>query len=207
MCGYEGYFTHYGRPLRIDARCPACGSLERHRLFWLWFQGECNRLSEPILHFAPEKILERRFRKLYGQYQTADLYDAADRKLNIENIDLPAQSVRTVICNHVLEHVDDVKALAEIYRILLPDGTLIISVPLIEGWETSYERDDIQTPQLRELHFGQNDHLRFYGRDFRDRLRIAGFAIEEVTAGGQDVVAYGLQRGEKFFMCRKGTAS
>jgi hypothetical protein len=47
--------------------------------------------------------------------------------------------------------------------------------------------------------------VRYYGRDFRNRLREAGFEkIEEITAEGQDVVDYGLWRGEKFFVLVKG---
>jgi ubiquinone/menaquinone biosynthesis C-methylase UbiE len=124
-------------------------------------------------------------------------------KLNIEKIDLPDQSQGTVICNHVLEHVDDKKALQELFRVLDSDGVLILSVPIIEGWETTYENSEISLPENRELYFGQNDHVRFYGRDFRDRLSEAGFDFLEVTAEGDDVIKYGLWRGEKFFICKK----
>jgi hypothetical protein len=205
VCNYQGFFTHFGRPLRVDARCPSCGSLARHRLFWLWFKGDKSRLEEPILHFAPEELLEQKFRGLYKKYSTADLFKEKDLKLNIEKIDLPSDSVNTVICNHVLEHVSDKQALAEIFRILSTSGRLVVSVPIVEGWEHTYENDSIKEPSLRELHFGQSDHVRYYGRDFRSRLREAGFEkIEEITAEGQDVVDYGLWRGEKFFVCSKG---
>jgi predicted Zn-ribbon and HTH transcriptional regulator len=30
-CGFHGKFKACGRPPRYDARCPQCGSLERHR--------------------------------------------------------------------------------------------------------------------------------------------------------------------------------
>lgn len=204
ICGYEGYFAAFGRPPRPDARCKRCGSLERHRLFWLWFKGDKSKMEEPILHFAPEPILRDQLRRIYSDYKTADLFDVADLNLNIEQIDLPTGSLNTVICNHVLEHVSDRKALAEIYRVLSDKGRLVCSVPIVEGWESTYENDSISTPRERELHFGQHDHVRYYGRDFRDRLRAAGFVnIEEVTASGQDVVDYGLVRGEKFFICSK----
>src|ERR1700722_16610286 len=58
VCGYHGFFTHFGRPPRLDARCPSCNSLERHRLFWLWFGGDKSKLEGPLLHFAPEPLLE-----------------------------------------------------------------------------------------------------------------------------------------------------
>ena len=204
ICGFHGFFGDFGRPPRIDARCPKCGSLERHRLFWLWFNGDRSKLDEPILHFAPEPMLISKFLKLYLRYSTADLFGEADLKLNIESIDLETGSMNTVICNHVLEHVSDKKALAEIYRVLSENGRLVCSVPIIEGWDKTYENDDVTNPGDREVHFGQSDHVRYYGRDFRDRLRAAGFAhIEEVTAEGKDVVDYGLMRGEKLFICGK----
>lgn len=204
ICNYEGYFENFGKPPRLDARCPKCKSLERHRLFWLWFKGQHFRLQEPILHFAPEPVFEENFRRLCKDYTTADLFSKADLRLDIEDMELESSSVRTVICNHVLEHVDDAKALTEIRRIMTNDGVLICSVPIIEGWEQTYENREVETAFDRELHFGQNDHIRYYGRDFRDRLKDAGFTkVAEHTAEGQAVVKYGLLRGEKFFICSK----
>ena len=204
ICGYHGYFGNFGRPPRIDAQCPECGALERHRLFWLWFKGDKSKLDDPILHFAPETILVNKFRKLYSKYWTADLFAKADLKLNIEGIDLEKGSVNTVICNHVLEHVSDKKALDEIYRVLSDKGRLVCSSPIIEGWEHTYEDESVTKASERRVHFGQHDHLRYYGRDFRDKLRAAGFInIEEVTAEGRDIIDYGLLRGEKVFICTK----
>jgi hypothetical protein len=104
----------------------------------------------------------------------------------------------------VLEHLDDRKALREIRRILADDGLAILTVPLIEGWDRTYEDPAITDPGARELHFGQDDHVRYYGKDFRDRLREAGLVFEEVTAQPADVLRYGLLRGEKVFICRRG---
>jgi SAM-dependent methyltransferase len=209
ICKYQGFFTHAGRPPRIDAMCPSCHSLERYRLFWLWFLENRGKMQLPILHFAPEKILEGLFRKEFaaGGYKTADLFAQADLKLNIEALDLPDGGFSTVICNHVLEHVDDRKALGEIRRILADDGVFIVSVPIVEGWNSTYEDSALTEPTERDLHFGQYDHVRYYGSDFRDRLREAGFDFDEVTAEGRDVITYSLLRGEKFFICRKRQVS
>jgi hypothetical protein len=204
LCSHHGSFAHFGRPPRLDAQCPACGCLERHRLFWLWFAGDRSKLQEPLLHFAPEPVLERKFREIYQHYSTASISGKADLQLDIENIDLPAGSLNTVICNHVLEHVSDSRALKEICRVLSGSGRLVASVPIVEGWEHTYENESIADPAERELHFGQSDHVRYYGRDFRDRLLDAGFnRIEEITAEGRSVVDYGLLRGEKIFVCSK----
>jgi hypothetical protein len=204
ICDYYGFFGAFGRPPRLDAQCPKCGSLERDRLFWISSRRRKLSVREPILHFAPEPTLRRRLSRLHRHYVTADLHAEADLKLDIESIDMRSGGLKTVICNHVLEHVSDRRALAELYRVLSDDGQLICSVPIVEGWEHTYENDAVTEPGARTLHFGQHDHVRFYGRDFRDRLHAAGFKdVQEVTAEGTEVVDHSLLRGEKLFVCTK----
>lgn len=181
--------------------------MERHRLFWLWYATHTEQVRPPILHFAAEPVYERQFRTQYVQksdaYRTADLFTSADLQLDIEHMALPDTSVSTVICNHVLEHVNDRNALDEIYRVLCDDGVAILSVPTEEGWAHTYEDTNITNPKARKLHFGQRDHVRYYGRDFRDRLSAANFKFVEITSSPADVAKYGLLRGDRFFLCRK----
>jgi len=204
VCDFQGAFKAHGSPPRVDGRCPSCGSLERHRLLWLWMRQHHARLDEPVLHFAPEPVLAQRFGALFKQYVTADLFRRADIKLNIERIDKPQGSVGTVICNHVLEHVDDFAALSELHRILQPGGRLVVSAPIVWGWGKTYEAPEAVTPQLKLAHYGHPDHRRYYGRDFIDRVLAAGFLLEEeVTAEGPSVLRHALLRGEKFFIFNK----
>jgi SAM-dependent methyltransferase len=113
---------------------------------------------------------------------------------------LPDESYDVVICSHVLEHVDDRRALAEIRRVLTIRGLAVLMVPIVEGWDRTYENDAIRSPSERMLHFGQEDHVRFYGSDLRDRIRESGFDLQEFTAIEPDVHLHGLQRGEKLFL-------
>ena len=205
VCGHRGRFMAAGHPPRYDARCPVCRSLERHRLLMLAF--ERLKLIEPgkrVLHFAPEPVLRDYLKARAGEYKTADLAPGrADFVLNIEALDLPDEDFDIVIVNHVLEHVDDAKALAELYRVLTPGGILVATVPIIEGWDTSYENAAITSETDREIHIGQNDHVRYYGRDLRERIRAAGFSLGEFVGSGDEVVRYGLLRGERVFIGRK----
>ena len=164
-------------------------------------------LIEPVYHFAPEGVLENKFRGNLQKYVTSNITPTADCVLDIQNIDLPDSSIGTIICNHVLEHVpNDRQALKEFRRVLKPEGRLIVSVPLIEGWALTYEDEGITSERERTAHFGQCDHLRVYGHDFRSRLTEAGFGkVEEITAYGAKAVELGLLRGEKIFLC-SGTA-
>jgi hypothetical protein len=63
----------------------------------------------------------------------------------------------------------------------------------------------VVTATDRELHFGQSDHVRYYGRDWRDRLRAAGFVVTEYTAHGSLSPRYGLLRGEKVLVVKANT--
>jgi len=205
ICGYSGFFRATGTPPRFDARCPSCYSLERQRLFVLMDQKKyfLKGISS-LLHFAPEIVLERYLRARVHEYASADLYKPrADRNEDIENISLPNENIDAVFCSHVLEHVDDKKALKEIFRILKPGGIFITMVPICEGWHETYENAAITDPKERDLHFGQYDHVRYYGSDFIKRLESAGFNVSVFVASPADTVKYGLQRGEKIFFGTK----
>ena len=206
ICKYFGFFGAQGA--RIDARCPKCDSLERQRLLMLQMQRgaipKLNDANAKVLHFAPEKILEGMFRQFFKNYDTADLYEKADLSLNIEEIDIKSESYDVVIANHVLEHVDDLKASKELSRILINNGVLVCTVPIVEGLDETYENEALTNERERLLHFGQSDHLRLYGKDFRERIASGGFVLEhEFTAQGEDVVNYALMAGEKVFVFRK----
>jgi SAM-dependent methyltransferase len=205
LCGYEGYFAPASRGTRVDARCPRCKSSERHRLFKLWLEANPGRIQgRNVLHFAPEKSMKAMIRAIAGTYRSADLTPGrADTVLNIEAIDLPDRSVDCVVCSHVLEHVNDIKALAEIHRVLKPGGLAAFMFPVVEGWSTTYENDAHVSRADRTLHYGQWDHLRMYGADVRDRIRAAGFELEEFTAEGPEVARLGLLRGEKVFLATR----
>lgn len=206
ICDYYGSFGPFGALLRYDARCPSCASLERHRLVWLMIcRTGLLKKHHSLLHFAAEAVLRKHVQSLVGQYDTAELRQSAnpDLVLNIEAIDLPDQSYDRVICNHVLEHVNDCKALSEMFRILRPGGVAVLTTPIVEGWAETYENPAVTGKDARLLHFGQKDHVRFFGKDLRDRIRAAGFKLDEMVATEPDVHRYGLMRGETVFMATK----
>ena len=123
--------------------------------------------------------------------------------LNIEKICLNSESVSTVIAHQVLEHVDDVKALSEIWRILRRGGVFCFSTPVVDNWSTTLEDLQVSDEDSRLLFFGQKDHVRFYGRDLLERVKRVGFTIQEFVATEPEVSTFGLQRGESIFVCLK----
>lgn len=209
ICGYVGHFKTFGFPFRLDARCPQCQSLERHRLIKLWFDENKGRMtSKSALHFAPEPAVTRFVKPLVSKYLTTDLDPSlGEVVLNIEAIDMPDNSFDLIICSHVLEHVDDAKALREMHRILRPEGIALLMTPVIEGWRETYEDSAIVSQQDRALHYGQRDHVRYFGSDIRSRITAAGFKLSEYTAVEPYVHKYALTRGEKVFVASKSDAS
>lgn len=93
-------------------------------------------LPEPIYEFGsylvPEQIEFANIRHLFPgkKYVGCDMREGpgVDRILNLHNIELEESSVGTVLCLDTLEHVEyPYKAIEEVYRILKPDGIVVIS--------------------------------------------------------------------------------
>jgi SAM-dependent methyltransferase len=205
LCDEDHRFLPMGSPPRLNALCPSCNSAERHRLLGLYLtQNPHSIRGRSVLHFAPERALTTFLAGLQpASYLTADITPGrADIALSIENIDL-SERFDVVIASHILEHVNDRVALREIYNALDVDGLAIIMVPIIEGWASTYENSNVETEADRLRHFGQEDHLRLYGRDLRDRIREAGFELNEFTASPGDCLSMGLLPGETIFLASK----
>lgn len=204
ICGHEGRFA----PVRHKPSiwCPGCDSRPRHRLLKLWFDREM-ALSEgsEVLHFAAEPWVRAELETRGARYRTADITDDYDLRLDLTAIKLPDTSVDMVLANHVLEHVDDTKALAEIHRILRPGGQAVLTVPMVEGWDETYEVPGLDEA-TRTRRYGDPDHMRFYGRDVRARIEAAGFTLAEFAATEPDVSTHALHRGERIFIGTKPLA-
>jgi SAM-dependent methyltransferase len=121
-------------------------------------------------------------------------------------MDLPADSFDLILCSHVLEHVpDDRAAMSELRRVLSDGGRALVLVPYRPEVAT-YEDPSIESPLARMVAFGQQDHVRIYGNDLPDRLRDAGFEVDDRTAAelfdAETVEGAELDPGEHLFLCR-----
>lgn len=211
--GYRKFFPYgYGEHQRENALSPGTNSLERHRLLWLYLKEETDFFTTPnkVLHIAPEQCFYGRFRKMKNlDYTTADLNSPlADISLDVQDMKLPDNTYDVVFCNHVLEHVpDDHNAMTEILRVLKPGGMAIIQVPLNPDWEKTREDPTITDPKERHRLFGQYDHVRMYGQDYPERLKAAGFAVEEIDysqrLSPELFAKYALPEREKLYVCSK----
>ncbi len=192
LCGCRRRkFLPYGYVTQRDnALCPNCLALERHRTLWLWLLRESDigrgAVALPrLLHVAPEVALMRKFSRIYAKqpadYVTADLESPlADLHFDIQHIPLKDESFDVVICNHIMEHVEDDRlAMREILRIMRKGGWGVILSPVDLQREKTFEDDTITDEAERTRIFGQYDHRRIYGRDYAERLREAGFEVYE----------------------------
>jgi ubiquinone/menaquinone biosynthesis C-methylase UbiE len=101
-------------------------------------------------------------------------------KMDIANLKFPDSSFDCIICLHVLEHVEeDRKAMREFYRVLKPNGWAILQVPILR--DKTFEKSSIRTRTQRLKYFGQEDHVRQYGLDFKDKLLDVGFRVNVET--------------------------
>jgi SAM-dependent methyltransferase len=168
--------------------------------------------SKKFLHFAPENAFIKLFKGIPGlDYLSIDFSSPhAMMKMDITNIGFTDSSFDIVYCSHVLEHIhDDHKAMREMGRILKPGGWALIQVPISE--HGTIEDPSITDPCERERLFWQNDHVRLYGLDIKDRLEAAGFDVEVLFGHQllkpQDYERMAIDPDEAIFHCRKSGVS
>lgn len=216
-------FGPFGLDKRKNARCYHCGSLERHRLVYLYLKDKFNlfhassKKKVRLLHFAPEKMFYDIFSESDGiEYTPCDLYPekfqyngrVEIKKIDITEIPFKENSFDFILCSHVLEHIsNDRLAMSEMHRVLTKNGDGILQVPVDYSRKVTYEDDTITAPEERIKHFGQHDHVRVYGKDYKKRLKDSGFKVKEVdyisSLSKTDTYKFGLIESEYIYHCRK----
>ena len=214
-------FLPFGLIKRANAMCPNCGSLERHRLHWHFMVNRTNLLNSKkvlrILHVAPEAVFYNKFNDnplfdyvpcaKFGDGYT-DEYPAKTINVDITDIRFQENSFDVIYCSHVLEHVpNDLQAMKEFHRVLKPGGWAMLQVPLDKNRIKTYEDFSITDPKEREQAFGQYDHVRVYGMDYIERLKLAGFQVNQINYtsefNGNEIFSNGFQKDEDIFICSK----
>lgn len=196
--------------------CPHCGAhdRERHMLMYLEASGFMASLPEMrVLHFAPERRLAQRIAKASPvQYVKCDLHPVT---ADIERVDIEAMpfddgSFDLLIANHVLEHVDDdLRALGEIGRVLKPGGATILQTPYSAVLQRTWSDPGIIGDRARLQAYGQEDHVRLFGRDIFERFASSGLrpcvVSHEELLSDCDPRETGINAREPFFLFRRNS--
>lgn len=193
VCKWHGeYFLDYNCGLGNiykNAECPKCFPHPRHRLIYLLLRRILHNQSVSkrihVLHIAPEKSIELALKSVKNiQYLSIDLDPRRAMQVeNLEKLTLPSNTYDIILCLCVLEHVaDDSSAVKELRRVLHKHGLCIIDTPVDTSRDSTLEDPTVVSPTDRTLMFGQDDHVRKYGRDFPQRLQKLGFKVEKFTS-------------------------
>ena len=208
-------FLSYGSNVahRENVLCPYDLTLERHRLMWLYLTRKTDFFSAEslkVLHIAPEQCFLPHFKKQNNlDYTTADLVSPiADIHFDLHDIPLEDNQYDVVFCNHVMEHVDDpIRCMSELNRVMKPGGWAIMQVPQDMSRTETYEDKSITSPDEREKHFWQKDHVRLFGKDYPSYLEKAGFKVDEFDLNTEfdatEVVKFRLMQKEILYIARK----
>jgi SAM-dependent methyltransferase len=216
VCGRSySKFLAYGSNAahRTNVLCPGDLTLERHRLMWLYLRDASNFFSAPqlnVLHIAPEQCFHGLFKKQPNlNYLTADLESPiADMHFDLHTIPLEDNRFDVIFCNHVMEHVDDaLQCMRELYRVMAPGGWGILQVPQDFSRKETLEDPSIQSPEDREKHYWQKDHVRLFGQDYPEWLQNSGFQVtifeKENYYTPEIMERYRLQKEEILYIVHK----
>lgn len=204
-CGWRGrrFYDYLETGYRVrNAACPQCDSHGRHRLlhWWLHHEFALTEQTGRALVFAPERALATVWDAAPRlQVSRTDLQPTrgVDFCADIQHLPLASESFALLWCHHVLEQVpDDGAAVRELWRVLRPDGLLVISAGLhaqAETTEFGYSDKDLSGNRRR------------YGADFVARLTAGGFRVttERTRLTSAERGRYGIPAEEIFFLCRK----
>ena len=174
-----------GGGVRKNCLCPKCGKMDRERFLYYVIKNKTkiSELNGRILHFAPEETIVN----YIGENKNIDYYTCdielgrAMHIVDITDIQFKDETFDYLICNHVMEHIpDEAKAVSEIKRVLKKKGKWIFSFPICLDM-TTQEDKNIKTPEERLKYYGQEDHVRLYGKDYLKRYEKYGLKIEVCT--------------------------
>ena len=106
-----------------------------------------------------------------------------------------------------MEHVkDEKKAIYEMKRVLKKNGKIVMTFPisLVQG---TFEDDAIVSEDAREKYYGQKDHVRLYGNDFKERFENYGLKVKCYSPKDyltkDDIERFGLIPDDIVLICSK----
>jgi len=202
----------------VNFACPYCSCSDRERHLLMFFDQldmESQIRTKRVLHFAPEPAIAARVVACGPSlYVKGDLHPWRDDIQDVDITRMPFDdcSFEFLVCNHILEHVEEDRlALSEITRVLSPGGYAILQTPYSPLISVSFEDPAARSEELRTRLFGQNDHVRVYGRDLFTRIADAGLHLtirrHDEVLDGFPPATFGVNGEESVLLVVKPVAS
>lgn len=178
ICGWHGAEFASGQHSE-GALCPECASVARDRfLYWCWTKTVPYNRRARVLETSPRLgEVYRNYMQHRVDYVSTDYDEGAHKAsihLDVQDMDLPSNSVDVILTPHVLEHVPDTeKALSEMFRVLKPGGSVLLEIPMPQG----------RTGKPTEPEYHGDNTLVFwrFGWDLRERFEAAGFVTRALV--------------------------
>jgi SAM-dependent methyltransferase len=212
---------------RESGTCGVCGSITRIRLAAEWLARSASNYRDPQIYLTEQltplyKILLQRYPSLFGSEFVPNSSDVPSvsrrlaRYLGDENaqvrhedicaLTMASDSIHLIGSFDVLEHVPAYEdALTEFYRVLAPNGQLLLTAPFLNGDEKTLVRARWINGRLEHLlpaeYHGnptlpEDGVLCYYhfGWDLLALLRLVGFrSVALLDAWGNDTAIFGDQ--------------
>lgn len=178
--------------IRRDARCPNCGSMERHRAMIQTLQDDpFVKPGMRLLDVGGIKPFRKLFEDRGVHYVSLSLGDPAMVCMDVQRMGFSDESFDLILDSHVLEYVSDYRcALAELWRVLRSGGRMLLT--------EAYVRGQPETLEFGEPNPAATFMVRHFGEDLFDFLRAEGFAVSCWDHTGRND-----SRGDYFFLCQK----
>ena len=97
--------------------------------------------------------------------------------------------------------------MSELFRVLRLKDFAILQVPISKKTKETFEDFSIILPEEREKYFGQKDHVRIYGQDYKKRLQNIGFKVDLYDIKNdlsiKEIKIFGLNQEEILYVCQK----
>ena len=199
--------------------CPVCYSSDRERLILLYLKDEAYIFKKPkntkLLHIAPEKNLARILLNITNieyiagdKFEKGYIYSNDTMYLDVNKLPFLENEFDIILCNHVFEHIpDDRSAMSEVYRVMKKNGWGIFQVPISINSKSTFEDNTKTTQEQKQKYFGQSDHVRIYGMDYKERLSEAGFVVKvrNLAESGKEkeIKKYGINPLEDLYIAYK----
>jgi len=190
ICKNTTFENYNGRHL---IKCTNCGSLERHRLLYLYLKNETSFFTATlnVLHFSPEPFFVKIFKPMKNMTYLGINNARGQWQVDMMQTPFDDNLFDMVIAIHVLPEVkDDIKAMSDMYRILNAEGLAILNVPDFRS-----KTIENSTEPLYYRHYAQNDYIK--------RLKSVGFNVSVNSYANKMDSKYNLQLNENIYLCRK----